>query len=57
MRSSIHLDFQYDTLQFASEKGFSWDKVIVAMEFADSLIQEIKGNFDVKKVFYIRKNA
>ena len=44
MQRSIHLDFLYDNLMFAVNKGFSWDKVVTVFDFGSELLSEIKGN-------------
>ena len=43
MQRSIHLDFLYDNLMFAVNKGFSWDKVVTVFDFGSELLSEIKG--------------
>ena len=43
MQRSIHLDFLYDYLMFAVNKGFSWDKVVTVFDFGSELLSEIKG--------------
>jgi len=45
MQRSIHLDFLYDTLQHATEKGFTWDKVATCVNYADQLVGKIKGKY------------
>lgn len=42
MQRSIELDYFYDNIMFAVNKGFSWDKVVTVFEFAGKLLQEIK---------------
>ena len=43
MQTSIKLDFLYDNLMFAVDKGFSWDKVVAILEFSAELLKEITG--------------
>ncbi|XP_060083266.1 uncharacterized protein C8orf74 homolog [Ylistrum balloti] len=43
MRHDIHLDFLYECLMFAVEKGFSWDQVCAAVDFSEQLLQESIG--------------
>lgn len=43
MQQSICLDFLYDSMNFAIEKGFPWNKVAFVVAFADKLIDQIKG--------------
>lgn len=42
MQRSIHLDFLYDNIMFAVDKGFSWNKVVTIFEFTVELLQQIK---------------
>jgi len=44
MRTAIHLDFLYDNLMFAVEKGFTWDEVCIVFQTSDQLLMESMGN-------------
>ena len=50
MQKSIHLDFLYDNMMFAVDKGFSWDKVVAVLEFSAELLQEIKGTCNLSQL-------
>ena len=50
MRKSIHLDLLHDSIMFASEKGFSWNKVAAVLKFSDGILQQIQG---INQVFFI----
>lgn len=38
MQKSIHLDYLYDNLLFAVEKGFPWDQICLVVKFAEDLL-------------------
>ncbi|XP_045160414.1 uncharacterized protein C8orf74 homolog [Mercenaria mercenaria] len=42
MQESIKLDFLFDGMNFAVEKGFPWNKVAFVVMFAEKLTQEIQ---------------
>ncbi|XP_064606957.1 uncharacterized protein C8orf74 homolog isoform X2 [Liolophura sinensis] len=49
-RESIHLDFLYDSIMFASEKGFPWGQVSQVMSTAEELLTGTKGKTLVEAV-------
>ena len=52
MQKSIQLDFLHDSMMFAVDKGFSWDKVVAILEFSTELLQEIAGTCTSNKFFF-----
>lgn len=43
MRTAIHVDFLYDNLMFAAEKGFPWDHVCLVVKFANTVLTNSIG--------------
>lgn len=45
MQEAIKLDFLFDSMNFAVEKGFPWNKIAFIVQFADKLTEEIKCKY------------
>lgn len=43
LRSAIYVDFLYDNLMFAVEKGFTWRQVCTVVTFCDGILKDSKG--------------
>ncbi|XP_052066147.1 uncharacterized protein C8orf74 homolog [Mytilus californianus] len=57
MRQAIHLDFLYDNLMFAAEKGFSWDHVCLVAKFAENVLTNSLGKDLVAVLKYIQAES
>lgn len=44
LRNAIYVDFLYDNLMFAVEKGFTWRQVCTVVTFCDGILKDSKGN-------------
>ena len=44
MRGAIHLDYLYDSLEFAATKGFPWRQVCAVLELAEEFISKTVKN-------------
>jgi hypothetical protein len=58
MQEAIKLDFLFDSMNYAVEKGFPWNKVAFVVKFADKLTEELQSR--LIHIFYnlylIKKN-
>lgn len=43
LRNAIYVDFLYDNLMFAVEKGFTWRQVCTVVTFCDGILKDSKG--------------
>ncbi|XP_060556460.1 uncharacterized protein C8orf74 homolog isoform X2 [Ruditapes philippinarum] len=43
MQEAIKLDFLFDSMNYAVEKGFPWNKVAFVVKFADKLTEELQN--------------
>lgn len=53
MRQAIHLDFLYDNLMFAAEKGFPWNHVCMVVKFAENVLTNSLGTFACYVLYFI----
>lgn len=53
MRQAIHLDFLYDNLMFAAEKGFPWNHVCLVVKFAENVLTNSLGTFACYVLYFI----
>ncbi|XP_067678544.1 uncharacterized protein C8orf74 homolog [Haliotis asinina] len=43
LKAAIYIDYLYDNVMFAAEKGFSWHQVSVILQFALDFLQQCQG--------------
>ncbi|XP_071119441.1 uncharacterized protein C8orf74 homolog isoform X1 [Haliotis cracherodii] len=43
LKAAIYVDYLYDNVMFAAEKGFSWHQVTVILQFALDFLQQCQG--------------
>ena len=43
LRTQIRVDFLYDNISFAAEKGFPWSHIQTVLTFADGFLKMTKG--------------
>ncbi|KAK3579122.1 hypothetical protein CHS0354_022142 [Potamilus streckersoni] len=58
LQQDIHLDYLYEVLTFAAEKGFPWGQVAHVVKLAESLLQNIKAGTLTESIeFYKDKSS
>ncbi|XP_072046122.1 uncharacterized protein C8orf74 homolog [Amphiura filiformis] len=56
MRGAIHLDYLYDSLEFAATKGFPWRQVCAVLELAEEFINKtVQNGVDINQAIAIYK--
>jgi hypothetical protein len=45
LRNAIYVDFLYDNLTFAVEKGFTWKQVCAVVTFCDGILKDSEGYY------------